>query len=58
MHPTQGEGVKSDFATAGEAADWWIDRLLSRPMLNDDRAQIMAHPMRDDCTEHRPRARR
>jgi uncharacterized protein (DUF1800 family) len=39
--PTMGEGVKSDFGTAGEAADWWIDRLLSRPMLEEDRSAVI-----------------
>ena len=39
--PDQGEEVRSDFATAGEAVDWWIDRLLSRPMLAEDRDLVI-----------------
>ncbi len=39
--PTKGEGARTDFATAGEATDWWIERLLGRGMLDEDRAIIV-----------------
>jgi len=33
--------MPADVATAGAAADWWIDRLLHRPMLPADRATLV-----------------
>ncbi|MCC7021135.1 MAG: DUF1800 domain-containing protein [Ardenticatenales bacterium] len=41
--PLTAEGVQTSFATAGEAVDYWTERLLHRALLAEDRQQIVGY---------------
>lgn len=53
FRPDQADDVPASFGSAGEAVDFWMERILHRPMLAEDRA-ILVDYLTDGGTDDAP----